>query len=185
MSINENGNSAVNSIGQSGEYLGMQLRVDSVDHENLAYFRYCADHDFHLQFCTSCKLFRYPPTTACPWCGHPESDWKPVEGRGTIYSYAEVHHAIQPAFKDNLPYQILIVELDTQKGKPGPHDGIRIAGNLATPDGRLASPEMVASVGIGSRVRMVFKTVSDGFAVPLWTIDESAEQPDRPWRYPE
>jgi hypothetical protein len=44
---------------------------------------------------------------------------------------------------------------------------------------------MVASVGIGSRVRMVFKPVSDGFAVPLWTIDESAEQPGRPWRYPE
>jgi uncharacterized OB-fold protein len=185
MSINENGNSAVNSIGQSGEYLGMQLRVDASDHENLAYFQYCADHDFHLQFCTSCTLFRYPPTTACPWCGHPDSVWKPVEGKGTIYSYAEVHHAIQPAFKDNLPYQILIVELDTQKGKPEPDDGIRIAGNLVTPDSRLASPEMVASVGIGSRVRMVFKPVSDGFAVPLWTIDESAEQPGRPWRYPE
>ncbi len=66
MSINENGKSAVNSTDPSGEYLGMQLRIDSADHENLAYFRYCGDHDFHLQFCTSCKLFRYPPTTACP-----------------------------------------------------------------------------------------------------------------------
>ena len=32
-----------------------------------------------------------------------------------MYTYAEVHHAIQPAFKHQLPYLILIVELDTQR----------------------------------------------------------------------
>lgn len=140
MSEKKNGNSAIDTIGANGEYLGMQLRIDAADHENLAYFRYCAEGDFRLQWCTSCNLFRYPPTTACPWCGHPDSEWKPVEGKGTIYSYGEVHHAIQPAFKDHLPYHILIVELDTQKGKPGPYDAIRVIGNLSTSDGRLAPP---------------------------------------------
>jgi hypothetical protein len=83
-----------------------------------------------------------------------------------------------------LPYVILIVELDTQSGVPAKHDGLRIAGNLATPEGNLAPPELVARVGIGTRVRMVFKDVAAGLAVPLWTIDEAATPP-APWRYPE
>ena len=54
-----------------GEYLGMTLTVDDLDIENLEYFRYCAEHDFHLQACAQCGRLRYPPTTACPFrsCG--------------------------------------------------------------------------------------------------------------------
>ncbi len=80
---------------------------------------------------------------------------------------------------------LLLVELDTQKGKPGEHDGLRVAGNLVTPDGELAPPEMVARIGIGSRMRMVFVTVGEGFALPMWTLDETATQPAKPWRYPQ
>jgi hypothetical protein len=43
---------------------------------------------------------------------------------------------------------------------------------------------MVARVGIGTRLRMVFSDVGDGLALPQWTIDEDAAQPV-PWRYPE
>jgi uncharacterized OB-fold protein len=172
-------------VSVAGSYLGMELRIDAFDQENLAYFRHCAAGDYRLQRCTACELLRYPPTTGCPWCGQPEAVWAPVEGRGTVHTCAEVHHAIQPAFKDHLPYLILIVELDAQRGEPGVEDGLRIAGNLATPDGELAPPELVAQVGIGSRVRMVFKHVAAGLAIPLWTLDETTAQPAVPWRYPE
>ena len=67
----------------------------------------------------------------------------PVEGKGTVHSYTEVHHAIQPAFKAHTPYLVLLVDLDTQKGKPTEHEALRVVGNLATPDGKLAPPEMV------------------------------------------
>jgi uncharacterized OB-fold protein len=167
-----------------GDYLGMALTVDDLDIENVAYFGYCAKHDFHLQACDSCKRLRYPPTTACPWCATFESHWVPVEGKGAVHSYGEVHHAIQPAFKGHTPYLILLVDLDTQKGEPTPDEALRVAGNLCTPDGRLAPPEMVAKVGIGTRLRMVFSDVSEGLSLPQWTIDETAAQP-APWRYPE
>ena len=126
---------------------------------------------------------RYPPTTGCPWCGHPDAAWTAVEGRGAVYTYAEVHHAIQPAFQQHLPYLILIVELDTQRGVPGEDDALRIARNLVPREGDLAPAELVAKVGIGTRVRMVFRDVAAGLAVPLWAIDESADQ-STPWRYP-
>ena len=114
-----------------------------------------------------------------------ESAWKKVEGKGAVHSYSEVHHAIQPAFREHTPYLILLVDLDTQKGEPTEHEALRVVGNLCTPDGRLAPPDMVKRVGIGTRVRMVFSPVSEGIAIPNWTIDERADQPANVWRYPE
>ncbi len=168
-----------------GNYMGMALTIEDLDHENLDYFRHCAAHDFHLQKCDDCKLLRYPPTTACPWCASPKATWTAVEGKGAVHSYSEVHHAIQPAFKGKTPYMILMVDLDTQKGQPTPDEALRVVANLATPDGILAPPDQVRSVGVGTRVRMVYADVSDGLAIPQWTIDETAQQPAKPWRYPQ
>ena len=172
-------------MGVQGTYLGMPMAIDDLDVENLAYFKHCAAHDFHLQRCTKCNLLRYPPTTACPWCMNPKSDWVPVEGKGAVHSYTEVHHAIQPAFKAATPYLVLLVDLDTQKGKPTTEEALRVVGNLVTPDSKLAPPDLVKTVGIGTRVRMVFSDAGQGLSLPQWTIDESATQPDKPWRYPQ
>jgi hypothetical protein len=163
-------------MGIQATYLGMPLQIDDLDVENLAYFKHCAAHDFHLQKCSACGLLRYPPTTACPWCMSPKSQWVPVDARGAVHSYTEVHHAIQPAFKSHTPYLILLVDLDTQKGKPTEHEALRVVGNLATPDGQLAPPEMVRRVGIGTRVRMVFSDVGDGIALPQWTIEKASKR---------
>lgn len=168
-----------------GDRYGMKLTVNDLDIENLEYFKHCSEHVFHLQKCTKDGLLRYPPTTACPWCKNPESEWVPVEGKGTVHSYSEIHHAIQPAFKGKTPYMLLVVDLDTQKGKPSEQEALRVVGNLTTPDGELAPPEMVKKVGIGTRVKMVFQDVGDGISLPMWTIDDGAEQPASPWRYPQ
>mgnify|MGYP003694245193 CR=1 FL=1 len=66
----------------TADYLGMPLSIDELDGENLAYFKHCAAHEFHLQLCESCNLLRYPPTTACPWCMRADAKWVPVEGKG-------------------------------------------------------------------------------------------------------
>ena len=168
-----------------GNYMGMALSVDDLDGENIAFFKHCADHNFHLQKCDDCKLLRYPPTTACPWCASANATWTAVEGKGRVYSYNEVHHAIQPAFKAKTPYMLLLVELDTQKGKPTEDEGIRVAANLTLPNGEFAPPDAVKRVGIGSRMRMVFADVGPGLSLPQWTLDESAAQPATPWRYPQ
>ena len=164
------------------EYLGMQLEINDLDTENLAYFAHCAAHDFHLQKCDDCSLLRYPPTTACPWCASPAATWTRVEGKGTVHSYTEVHHAIQPAFKAHTPYLVLLVDLDTQKQHPTSDESLRVVANLTTPDGQLAPRDIVEKTGIGTRVRMVFADVAPGLAIPQWTLDDSIQQP-RPWRY--
>jgi uncharacterized OB-fold protein len=168
-----------------GDYLGMALSIDDLDIENVEYFRHCAEHKFHLQQCEDCNLLRYPPATACPWCASLKSRWTPVEGKGEVHSYEEVHHGIQPAFQARTPYMVLLVELDTQKAKPTEHEALRVIGNLTTQDGTLAPPDEVKRIGIGSRMRMVFTDVADGIALPQWTLDETAQQPAKPWRYPQ
>jgi uncharacterized OB-fold protein len=172
-------------MGISANYLGMPLDISELDGENLDYFRHCAAHAFHLQACTACHLMRYPPATACPWCAHPESRWVAVEGRGTVHSYTEVHHAIQTAFRAHTPYLVLLVDLDAQRGVPSADEALRVVGNLTTADGRLAPPELVRRVGIGTRVRMVFTDVAPGLALPQWTIDEAAAGSAPAWRYPQ
>ncbi len=80
---------------------------------------------------------------------------------------------------------MLLVDLATPKGQPSEHEALRVVGNLVTPDGKFAPPDLVKKVGIGSRLRMVFSDVSEGISLPQWTIDETATQPAKPWRYPQ
>jgi uncharacterized OB-fold protein len=167
----------------SGEYLGMKLLVDDADKQNLEFFEFCGRHELRLQRWKKSGLISYPPSTACPWDGTPEYEWVRVDGRGTVMSYIEVHHPIMPAFRDRVPYHVLLVELDTQRGQPSEHEALRLIGNLVTPAGEIVTrKEELAGVGIGSRVRVVFADVGTGFALPQWTLDEQAQQP-KPWRY--
>ena len=79
---------------------------------------------------------------------------------------------------------LLLVELDTQRGLPGLYDGLRMTANLVSSDGELATPEMIQQVGIGSRLRIIYKDINEQISIPLFTLDEQAEQPENPWRYP-
>jgi uncharacterized protein len=167
-----------------GTYLGMPLELNERETHQVPYFRYCAQGEFRLQKCAGCGLLRYPPGTACPWCASAEASWVPVEGRGAVHSYMEVHHSVQPAFQQFVPYLVLLVDLDTQRGMPSEHEALRVVGNFVDSAGKLAPPELGKRVGIGTRVRMTFTQVADGLALPQWTLDESASQPV-PWRYPD
>jgi len=56
-------------------------------------------------------------------CHSSDYAWKPLAGRGTIYSYTIAIHAAHPALVDRVPYAILVVELDDAGGE-------RVVGNL-------------------------------------------------------
>ncbi len=172
-------------MAMTGQYLGMTLSIAELDHENAAYFRFCARGELRLQRCKACSLVRYPPGPACPWCTGDAFDWVPMSGRGAVYSYTEVRHAVQPAFRAHVPYLALLVELDEQRGQPTEHEALRVIGNLSMPDGKLAPPEVVRTVGIGSRVRIVFAPAGPEIAIPLWALDPAHAGGAAPWRYPE
>lgn len=162
---------------------GLPLELSERDVDNGSYFEYCSRGDFRLQACCGCGLLRYPPGPACPWCARADSRWLPVPGVGTIYSYMEVHQASQPAFRDAVPYLVVLVELLTQRDQPTPHESLRVVGNLVHADGRLASAGD-SRFGIGASVRMTFLSVAPGLALPQWVLSTPEQQSEQVWRYP-
>jgi hypothetical protein len=156
----------------------MLLVVPETDSEWAEYFAAARAHRLVLRECPSCGLMRYPPGPACPWCASLDWRWREVSGRGTIYSYEIVVHAIQPGFRDWAPYPVVLVELDEQRGRPTPDESLRIVANLVTPDFR---PEAETNVAIGRRVRVTFQDLAEGMALPQFTLTD--EPPEgRVWR---
>lgn len=163
------------------QYRGMALIVPDNDSEWKEYFAFARRHELRLRRCQACGLLRYPPTHACPWCMALEWTWETVSGRGTIYSYEIVEHAIQPGFKETTPYSVVLVELDEQRGQPSPDEAIRIVANLVTPDGAM---EDARNVAIGKHVRAVFQDLAEHLALVQFTLTD--EPPEgRVWRLPE
>jgi uncharacterized OB-fold protein len=159
-------------------YRGMSLIVPDNDSEWMEFYAEARKHRLVMRRCTACGLMRYPPTHACPWCMDLGWSWQEVSGKGTIYSYETVVHAIQPGFREITPYHAVLVELDEQRATPTPDESLRIIGNLVKPD---LSPEDETEVAIGKRVKVVFHDLADHIALPQFILSEEA--PDgRVWR---
>jgi len=163
---------------QPVQYRGMTLIVPDNDSEWKEFYEHARSHRLVVRKCTACGLVRYPPTHACPWCTALGWAWQEVSGRGTIYSYEIVVHAIQPGFKELAPYPVVLVELDEQRAAPTPDEALRIIGNLVKPD---LAPEEDKNVAIGKRVRVIFQDLADHMALPQFTLTDEPPQ-GRVWR---
>lgn len=162
------------------EYLGVAVSIAENDPEHLEFLQAAGRGHFVLQRCSECDKLRYPIGNACPFCTALESEWAEVSGRGTIYSFELVQHPIHPAFREQVPYPIALVELDEQRGVPGPHDGLRVLSMLVDTDGR---PEVEARVAIGLRVEVEFANLGDGLALPRFRLSDEPPEHD-PWHFP-
>jgi len=75
----------------------------------------------HLQRCAECGTWRHPPRFRCAACASFDWVWEPTSGRGRVFTWTVTHRPIDPAFANELPYAVLVVELD---------EGPRVVGNL-------------------------------------------------------
>jgi len=158
----------------------MNLLLPDGDPEFRPYFEAAGQGRLALRRCSICGLLRYPPGWACPWCSALESEWTSVSGLGTIYSYEIVTQAIQPGFRDWVPYPVVLVELDEQRGVPTTDEALRLIANLVRPDFR---PESEDRVAIGRRVCAVFQHLGEGLALPQFVLSEEPAQ-QRLWSFP-
>jgi hypothetical protein len=103
-------------------------------------------HRLQLQHCAGCTAYIYYPRDRCPVCLSDKLDWRPVSGKGKVYSYTIVRRASTRSFADK-PYVLAIVELD---------EGVRMTTNIEAPPDR---------VRIGMPVAVYFDDVT-----PDWTL---------------
>jgi len=161
------------------EYKDLLLNLSEQDTEYTGYFEAAQQHKLVVKKCLDCELLRGEPGAGCPWCSSMRSEWYEVSGKGTIYSYQIIPHAILPGFRDWTPYPVVLVELDEQSGAPKEHDGLRITANLLDEN---MNPENEENVAIGKRVNVVFLDMENGLTLPQFTL--SSEQPEGAvWRY--
>lgn len=69
-------------------------------------------HQLRIQRCRDCRKYIFYPRAVCPFCLSEHLDWIVASGKGKVYSYTVVRRAMHPAFQEDVPYVLAIVELE-------------------------------------------------------------------------
>jgi uncharacterized protein len=97
-------------------YLSPEVATLFPDHISQEFWDRCARHGLAFQRCAECGTFRHPPAPICHVCRSARSEWAPVEGRGSVYTYTIVTHGVHPALMVSLPFNVVLVEFPDAPG---------------------------------------------------------------------
>lgn len=76
------------------------------------FYAWCARGELRLRRCQACREWCHVPRLTCPNCASTDWAWERVKGTGRVYTWTVVHRAMHPAFLGDVPYAVLVVELD-------------------------------------------------------------------------
>ena len=106
-----------------------------------------------VQRCEACNGWSFPPRANCPSCGSGRLAWRPVSGKGSIYTYTVAHRPPHPVFSDQCPLAIAIVELE---------EGPRLMSNITGCD--------PSELEVGMAVTVAFEQIDDSdVLLPVFT----------------
>lgn len=120
------------------------------DADSRPYWAAAAAGELQIQYCTACGQPRFYPRLLCPHCHSAEHRWAAASGHGTVYSFTVIRRAPLPAFADDVPYIVALIDLD---------EGVRMMSTVR------AEPSQLT---IGTRVQVQFRTGTDQIAVPVF-----------------
>ena len=101
-------------------------------------------HELSMQRCPSCGYVRYPAGRYCPECLEQNDERVTLSGHGTIWSFGVYHHVFNQNFREDVPYNVALVELE---------EGPRLITNI------VGVPN--EAIRIGMPVEAVFDDVTD------------------------
>jgi len=127
-----------------------------VDADTRPFWEAARRHRFLIQHCLSCERYVFYPRALCPHCHSDRLEWWEASGEGTIYSFTVSRRPAGPAFEDDVPYVVAIVELE---------EGPRMMSNVVVDD--------VGEVRIGEQVRVLFEDVTDEISLPKFELKRS------------
>ncbi|MCI3272334.1 Zn-ribbon domain-containing OB-fold protein [Streptomyces cylindrosporus] len=119
------------------------------DTDGAPFWRYAAEGELRVQACADCGELRFPPRPCCPHCQSFAAEWRPVSGRGRVWSYVVPHPPLLPDYAAQAPYNVIVVELEEAPR-------IRLVGNLVAEAGARLDSVAVERIRIGAKVRVVF-----------------------------
>lgn len=125
--------------------------MPELDRDSKIYWEGAKNHKLLIQQCNTCKKHIFYPRIICPHCFSDDLAWVEASGKGHIYSYTVVHHAMPP-FKDQAPYVIAIIDLE---------EGVRMLSRIVGDR---------SEVAIGKPVSVVFEKVNDDLTLPCFKV---------------
>jgi len=133
------------------------LLLPEPDEDSAPFFEWCARGELRIQRCAACGIRRMPPRPTCPACRSLGSEWEQMSGRGRVWSVAIPHPPLLPAYAEQAPYNVVVIELEDDPS-------IRLVGNVVSaPDARLDSIDP-HTIAIGDEVEVVFADPLDDAA---------------------
>jgi uncharacterized OB-fold protein len=121
--------------------------------DNRPFWEGCRVHRLDLPWCRDCGRPHLPPGPVCPFCFSDALEWRTASGRGRISSWVRVHKDWFPAFRADLPYNVVQVELE---------EGPRLTADLVG-----AANERLA---VGLPVEVVFDDVTAEMTLPRFRV---------------
>ena len=82
------------------------------DADTRAYWHGLREGKLLLQHCGACGHVQFYQQAVCRRCGAEALEHRPASGRGRVHSFSVVHRAPGPAFRGDVPYCVLLVDLD-------------------------------------------------------------------------
>lgn len=116
---------------------------------NQTYWDSAKKHALRLQRCNPCERFWYPNSHQCPHCWSRDYSWEKVSGRGTVNSWVVFHQRYYEGFKDDIPYNVVQVELE---------EGPRIISSLVGVQNE--------EITMGMRVEVIFEDITKEITLP-------------------
>lgn len=122
------------------------------DGDTRAFWEAARDQRLVVQHCGTCQRWIWQPRPLCPRCHAADPAWQEVSGAGRIVSWTVIHPPVLRAFAKEVPFAVLLVELD---------EGVRMVGRLVDADHE--------ELRIGQRVALRWRR--DGTVLlPAWTV---------------
>jgi hypothetical protein len=125
------------------------LPVDD-DIDTAGFFEAARRGELVVRMCDGCGAVLHMPRAYCRNCGSWAGHWKPMSGRGHVYSWTVVEHQVHPAFPT--PYTVVLIQLDDAPA--------RLVGYLP------GSADLIE----GQPMEVWFETLDDGVVVPQWKV---------------
>ena len=107
------------------------------------YWDNALENKLSIQYCSECGHPHFPASPVCPQCLSDQQHWQVVSGEATLVSWVKFHRAYWNGFREELPYDVCLVQLD---------EGPMVLSNFRGP-----APE---GLHAGMRLRAVFNHVT-------------------------
>lgn len=99
----------------------LQKPLPIPDGDSHVFWQGCNENKLLIQKCNDCHTHIFYPRSLCPHCFSEQVEWVESSGKGKIYSYTIARRGGGPAFKDDVPYVVALIELE---------EGVRMFSNV-------------------------------------------------------